>query len=115
MTGAEPDVNLFLEKVRDIASHWDAAHTELETMRVSGVSDCGMATAVSDSGGTVIDLFLHPGLRSRGADVVAAALLRASERAVSEANDRRAALVSESVALALGARADAARDPGGVR
>ena len=109
MAGGELDVNAFLEKLRGIADSWDSAHSELETMRITATSDDGCATAVSDSGGAVIHLSISGDLRSRGRQAVAASLLQAAGRAVTEANHRRAALVSESVALAVDARAVEAR------
>jgi len=99
-----PDVDAFLDRLRGIASEWAAAHDELETMQVVASSADELATATADSGGTVTDLVLAPGLRRHGSEVVATSILEATSDAVERANARRAELVSGSVALAVSGR-----------
>ncbi|HJC61740.1 MAG TPA: YbaB/EbfC family nucleoid-associated protein [Candidatus Dietzia intestinigallinarum] len=103
-----PDVEAFLDRLRAIASEWESAHDQLETLQVVSASRDQLATATADSGGTVVDLQLAPGLRRHGPDVVAASILEATSQAVEQANARRAELVSGSVALAVGGRKRAA-------
>lgn len=110
MSGAGLDVEAFLDRLRGIATEWDAAHDQLETLQVVSSSRDRLATATADSGGTVVDLVLAPGLRRHGSDVVAASILEATSTAVARANARRAELVSGSLALAVGGRKRAAQD-----
>lgn len=110
MSGGGPDVEAFLDRLRGIASEWEAAHDQLETLKVVSASRNQLATATADSGGTVVDLVLAPRLRRHGSDVVAASILEATSQAVEQANARRAELVSGSVALAVGGRRRAAED-----
>jgi len=109
MTGG-PDVSAFLERLREIAAGWESAHDSLESMRVVAVSRDRLATATADSGGAVVELVLAADLRDHGPETVAASILEATARAVTEANARRAELVSGSVALAVGGRRRAAED-----
>ncbi|MDX2356714.1 YbaB/EbfC family nucleoid-associated protein [Dietzia sp. PP-33] len=102
------DVEAFLDRLRGIASEWESAHDQLETLRVVASSPDQLATATADSGGTVIDLVLAPGLRRHGCEVVASAILDATSSAVEQANARRAELVSGSVSLAMSGRRQAA-------
>ena len=104
------DVEVFLDRLRGIASEWENAHDQLETLRVVATSRDHLATATADAGGTVVDLQLAPGLRRHGSFIVAAAILEATSRAVEQANSRRAQLVSGSVALAVGGRRRAAEN-----
>lgn len=108
MSGGGLDVEAFLDRLRAIATEWEAAHDQLETLQVVAASRDQLATATADSGGTVVDLVLAPGLRRHGSDVVAASILEATSQAVEQANTRRAELVSGSVALAVGGRKQAA-------
>ena len=108
MTAGGLDVEAFLDRLRGIATDWASAHDELETLRVVVTSGDELATATADSGGTVVDLALAPGLRRHGTDTVAAAILEATSGAVERANARRAELVSGSVALAVSGRRRAA-------
>ena len=98
------DVEAFLDRLRGIASGWDSAHDELETLRSTATSGDELATATADSSGTLVALSLAPGLHSHGAARVAEAILEATGRAVGEANARRAALISEAVGLAVAGR-----------
>lgn len=107
MSGA-PDVDAFLDRLRGIAEEWEAAHDELETLRVVVSSRDELATATADSGGSVVDLTLAPGLRRHGSDTVATSILEATAGAVTRANARRAELVSGSVSLAVSGRQQAA-------
>lgn len=110
MSGGGLDVEAFLDRLRGIASEWESAHDQLETLQVVSTSRDQIATATADSGGTVVDLVLAPGLRRHGPEVVAASILEASSAAVEQANSRRAELVSGSVALAVSGRKRAAED-----
>ncbi|MGW8591426.1 YbaB/EbfC family nucleoid-associated protein [Dietzia sp. NPDC055340] len=110
MTAGGLDVEAFLDRLRGIASEWESAHDQLETLRVVATSRDQLATATADSGGTVVDLRLAAGLRRHGPDTVSASILEATARAVEQANSRRAELVSGSVALAVGGRRQAAQD-----
>lgn len=110
MSGGGLDVEAFLDRLRGIATEWDAAHDQLETMQVVSSSRDQLATATADSGGTVVDLVLAPGLRRHGSDVVSASILEATSTAVELANSRRAELVSGSLELAVGGRKRAAQD-----
>ena len=110
MSGGGLDVEAFLDRLRGIATEWDAAHDQLETLQVVSSSRDQLATATADSGGTVVDLVLAPGLRRHGSGVVAASILEATSTAVALANARRAELVSGSLALAVGGRQRAAQD-----
>src|SRR5699024_5312510 len=74
------------DRLRGIASEWAAAHDELETMQVVASSADELATATADSGGTVTDLVLAPGLRRHGSEVVATSILEATSDAVERAN-----------------------------
>lgn len=103
MSGAL-DVDAFLDRLRGIASEWEAAHDELETLKVVSTSRDELATATADSGGTVVDLTLAPGLKRHGSQTVSSSILEATARAVEHANARRAELVSGSVALAVTGR-----------
>ena len=116
MTGPGVDVEAFLGRLRGIAARWDAAHSELETMRMVATSDDGVATAAADSGGTLVDLTFNVDTRCLPGSEVAASVLRAGAQAVELANRRRAQLVSDSVGLAVrdrhraaGAQADTTR------
>lgn len=102
------DVDAFLDRLRGIASEWEAAHDELESLTVVARSRDELATATADSGGTVIDLTLAPGLKRHGSQAVSASILEATSDAVYRANARRAELVSGSVALAVTGRKHAA-------
>jgi DNA-binding protein YbaB len=108
VTAGGLDVEAFLDRLRGIATDWASAHDELESLRVVVTSGDELATATADSGGTVVDLALAPGLRRHGTDTVAAAILEATSGAVERANARRAELVSGSVALAVSGRRRAA-------
>lgn len=110
MSGGGLDVEAFLDRLRGIASEWESAHDQLETLKVVATSKDQLATATADSGGTVVDLVLASGLRRRGSDRVAESILEATSNAVEQANTRRAELVSGSVALAVGGRKRAAED-----
>lgn len=110
MSGTGPDVDAFLDRLRGIAAEWESAHDQLETLRVVASSRDRLATATADSGGSVVDLALAPGLRRHGSEVVAAAILEAASTAVEQANARRAELVSGSVALAVSGRKRAAQN-----
>lgn len=110
MSGGGLDVEAFLDRLRGIAADWESAHDQLETLRVSSTSRDELATATADSGGTVVDLVLAPGLRRHGCEQVAASILEATSDAVEQANARRAELVSGSVALAVSGRRRAAED-----
>lgn len=110
MSGGGVDVEAFLVRLRGIAAEWESAHDQLETLRVAATSRDHLATATADSGGTVVDLVLAPGLRRHGCEVVAASILEATSSAVEQANARRAELVSGSVALAVSGRKRAAED-----
>lgn len=110
MSGGGLDVEAFLDRLRGIAAEWESAHDQLETLRVAATSRDQIATATADSGGTVVDLVLAPGLRRHGCEVVAASILEATADAVEQANTRRAELVSGSVALAVSGRKRAAED-----
>lgn len=111
MSGAL-DVDAFLDRLRGIAAEWEAAHDELETLRVVASSRDELATATADSGGSVVDLSLAPGLRRHGSQVVATSILEATSGAVARANARRAELVSGSVSLAVSGRREAAEAAG---
>lgn len=108
MTGPGVDVEAFLDRLRGIAARWDAAHSELETMRVVVTSDDGVATAAADSGGTLVDLTFNVDTRGLPGSELAASVLQAGAEAVECANRRRARLVSESVGLAIRDRHHAA-------
>lgn len=108
MSGGGLDVDAFLDRLRGIAAEWESTHDRLETLRVVATSGDQLATATADSGGNVVDLVLAPGLRRRGSDVVASAILEATSDAVVQANTQRAELVSGSVALAVSGRKRAA-------
>lgn len=108
MTAGGLDVEAFLDRLRGIAAQWESAHDELETLRVVVTSADELATATADSGGSVVDLTLAPGLRRHGTDTVASAILEATAGAVERANTRRAELVSGSVELAVTGRRRAA-------
>ena len=110
MSAGGLDVEAFLDRLRGIATEWDAAHDQLETLQVVSSSRDQLATATADSGGIVVDLVLAPGLRRHGSDAVAASILEATSTAVALANTRRAELVSGSLALAVGGRKRAAQD-----
>lgn len=112
MSGAL-DVDAFLDRLRGIAAEWEAAHDELESMRVVASSRDELATATADSGGSVVDLVLAPGLRRHGAPTVASSILDATSGAVEQANARRAELVSGSVELAVSGRRQAAENATG--
>lgn len=107
MSGAL-DVDAFLDRLRGIASEWEAAHDELESLKVAITSSDELATATADSGGTVVDLTLAPGLQRHGSSTVSSSILEATAGAVEQANARRAELVSGSVALAVTGRRTAA-------
>lgn len=107
------DVEAFLDRLRGIAAEWESAHDQLETLRVVASSGDQLATATADSGGTVVDLVLAPGLRRHGSETVSASILEATSSAVEQANARRAELVSGSVALAVTGRKRAAEDAAG--
>lgn len=113
MSGGGLDVEAFLDRLRGIAAEWESAHDQLETLRVQSTSRDHLATATADSGGTVVDLVLAPGLRRHGSEVVAASILEATSDAVAQANARRAELVSGSVALAVTGRKRAAEEAAG--
>ena len=113
MSGGGLDVEAFLDRLRGIAAEWESAHDQLETLRVQSTSRDHLATATADSGGSVIDLDLAPGLRRHGSETVASAILAATKSAVEQANARRAELVSGSVALAVTGRKQAAEDASG--
>src|SRR5699024_1297741 len=83
------DVEAFLDRLRGIATEWESAHDQLETLRISTTSRDRLATATADSGGSVVDLVLAPGLRRHGSEVVAASILEATSAAVEQANTRR--------------------------
>lgn len=108
MSGGSLDVEAFLGRLRDIAQEWESSHDQLETLRVAVTSRDRVATATADSGGSVVDLALAPGLQRLGSAAVAESILEASSAAVEQANARRAELVSGSVALAVSARGRAA-------
>lgn len=110
MSGGGLDVEAFLDRLRGIAQEWESTHDQLETLSVVATSRDHLATATADSGGTVVDLVLAPGLRRHGSEAVAASILEASSAAVEQANARRAQLVSGSVAVALSGRKRAAED-----
>lgn len=110
MSGGGLDVEAFLDRLRGIAAEWESAHDQLEALRVVSSSSDQLATATADSGGTVVDLVLAPGLRRHGSETVAASILEATADAVEQANARRAELVSGSVALAVIGRRRAAED-----
>ena len=110
MSGGGLDVEAFLDRLRGIAAKWESAHDQLETLRVVASSGDQLATATADSGGTVVDLVLAPGLRRHGPETVSASILEATSSAVEQANARRAELVSGSVALAVTGRKRAAED-----
>ncbi|AWH94868.1 YbaB/EbfC family nucleoid-associated protein [Dietzia psychralcaliphila] len=112
MSGGGLDVEAFLDRLRGIATEWESAHDQLETLRVVASSPDRIATATADSGGAVIDLVLAAGLRRHGGDTVASAILEATSSAVEQANARRAELVSGSVALAVSGRRQAAEAAG---
>lgn len=113
MSGGGLDVEAFLDRLRGIAAEWESAHDQLETLRVVASSDDQLATATADSGGTVVDLVLAPGLRRHGAATVSSSILEATSSAVEQANTRRADLVSGSVALAVTGRKRAAESISG--
>ena len=110
MSGGGLDVEAFLDRLRGIAAKWESAHDQLETLRVVASSGDQLATATADSGGSVVDLVLAPGLRRHGPETVSASILEATSSAVGQANARRAELVSGSVALAVTGRKRAAED-----
>lgn len=110
MSSGAVDVDAFLDRLRGIATEWESAHDQLETLRTVATSRDQLATATADSGGTVVDLVLAHGLRRHGSDVVASAILEATAEAVRQANARRAELVSGSLALAMTGRKLAAED-----
>ncbi|MBB1012824.1 YbaB/EbfC DNA-binding family protein [Dietzia kunjamensis] len=110
MSAGGLDVEAFLDRLRGIATEWESAHDQLETLRISTTSRDRLATATADSGGSVVDLVLAPGLRRHGSEVVAASILEATSAAVEQANTRRAELVSGSVALAVSGRRREAED-----
>ncbi|AVZ38835.1 MULTISPECIES: hypothetical protein [unclassified Dietzia] len=113
MSAGGLDVDAFLDRLRGIAAEWESAHDQLESLRVVASSRDRIATATADSGGTVIELVLATGLRGRGCDAVASAILEATSSAVVRANTRRAELVSGSVELAVTARRQTDRTPAG--
>lgn len=113
MSSGGLDVEAFLDRLRGIAAEWESAHDQLETLRIVASSGDQLATATADSGGTVVDLVLAPGLRRHGAATVSASILEATSSAVEQANARRAELVSGSVALAVTGRKRAAENAAG--
>ncbi|MFN3602241.1 MAG: YbaB/EbfC family DNA-binding protein [Dietzia sp.] len=112
MSGGGLDVEAFLDRLRGIATEWESAHDQLETLRVVASSPDRIATATADSGGAVIDLVLAAGLRGHGCEKVASAILEATSSAVEQANTRRAELVSGTVASAVSGRKQVAEGAG---